>query len=46
MSRPDRIVPRARRKMGLVISGLFSLVGVIEGVRVNPAWTRDVMRML
>lgn len=46
MSRPDRMVPRARRVMGLVINELFSLVGVVGEIRVNPAWVRDVMRRL
>ena len=46
MSRPDRMVPRARCRMGLVMSELFSLVGVVGEIRVNPAWTRDVMRRL
>ena len=46
MSKPDRMVPKARRRIGLVISGLFSLIGVVAEIRVNPAWTRSVMRRL
>ena len=46
MSRPARMLPRARRVIGLVIVGLFSFIGTIVGVRVNPVWTRRVMRML
>lgn len=46
MSRPARMLPRARRVIGLVIVGLFSFMGVIVGVRVNPVWTSKVMRRL
>lgn len=46
MSRPARILPRARRVIGLMMVGLFSFIGVIEGVRVNPVWTSRVIRMV
>lgn len=37
MIRPARMLPRARRVIGLMMVGLFSFIGVIVGVRVNPA---------
>lgn len=43
---PAIMLPRARRVRGAVISGLFSFIGVIGGIRVCPAWTRRVIRML
>lgn len=46
ISIPAMMLPRASRVRGAVISGLFSFIGVIGGMRVCPAWTRRVMRML
>ena len=46
MSRPARMLPRARRVIGLVTAGLFSFTGVVAGTRVNPVWTSRVMRRL
>lgn len=46
MSRPARMLPRARRVIGLMIVGLFSFMGVIVGVRVCPVWTSKVIRRL
>ena len=46
MNRPARMLPRARRMIGLMIVGLFSFMGVIVGVRVNPVWTIRVIRRL
>ena len=46
MSRPIIMLPAARRVMGLMTAGLFSLIGVVGGVRVNPVWVRRVMRRL
>lgn len=46
ISRPARMLPRARRVIGLMIVGLFSFMGMVVGVRVNPAWTNRVMRRL
>ena len=46
MSRPTVMLPMARRVMGLITAELFSLIGVVEGVRVNPVWVRRVMRRL
>lgn len=43
---PAMMLPRASRVRGAVISGLFSFIGTIGGIRVCPAWTRMVMRML
>ena len=37
ISIPAMMLPRASRVRGAVISGLFSLIGVIGGVRVCPA---------
>lgn len=36
MSRPIIMLPIARRVMGLVTAGLFSLIGMIGGMRVGP----------
>lgn len=44
ISRPARMLPKASRVMGLMIVGLFSLIGMVEGVRVNPVCTKRVMR--
>lgn len=46
ISSPARMLPRARRRMGEVMVGLFSSMGVIVAVRVNPVWTSRVMRRL
>lgn len=46
MRKPARMLPRARRVMGLMIRGLFSLMGEIGGVRLCPVWTRMVRRRL
>lgn len=46
MRRPARMVPRARRRMGEVIVGLFSFTAEIGDVRVNPVWTSKVIRRL
>lgn len=40
------MLPRARRVIGLMIAGLFSFIGVVAGVRVNPVWTKRAMRKL
>lgn len=46
MSRPARMLPRARRVSGAVIVGLFSFIGGFGGVRGNPVWTSSVIRRL
>lgn len=46
MSRPARMLPRARRVSGFVIMGLFSFIGVFVGMRGNPVWTSSVIRRL
>lgn len=46
MRKPARMLPKARRVIGLVIRGLFSLIGEIEGRRLYPVWTRMVRRKL
>lgn len=46
MSKPAVMLPIARRMIGFVIIELFSLMGVIGGVRVGPVWTKMVMRRL
>lgn len=46
MSRPARMLPRARRVIGLMMVGLFSFIEMVGGVRVNPVWTSRVMRMV
>lgn len=35
MSRPAMMLPKASRVIGLRVSGLFSFIGVIVGMRVN-----------
>lgn len=44
--RPAIMLPSASRVIGLVTAGEFSLIGVIGGIRVNPACTISVIRML
>lgn len=44
--RPAITLPNASRVMGLVTAGEFSLIGVIEGIRVNPVCTMSIIRML
>lgn len=46
ISRPARMLPRARRVIGFIICGLFSLTGATVGVRVNSVCTRRVIRVL
>lgn len=46
ISNPAVMLPRARRVIGLMISGLFSFVGVIGGMRLNPVCTSRVIRRL
>lgn len=46
MRKPARMLPKARRVIGLMIRGLFSLMGEIEDRRVYPVWTRIVRRKL
>lgn len=46
ISRPAIMLPRARRVIGLRIVGLFSFMGVMGGVRLNPVWTSRVSRRL
>ena len=46
MSRPAVMLPRARRVKGEVIAGLFSFIGVRGGIRVDPACTSTVMRIV
>lgn len=46
ISIPTVMLPRASRVRGPVIRGLFSFIGVIGGVRVCPACTSRVIRML
>ena len=43
---PAIMLPKASRVRGAVINGLFSFIGTIGGIRVRPAWTRMVIRML
>lgn len=43
---PAVMLPSARRVIGEVTAGLFSLTGVRDGIRVNPVWTSRVMRMV
>ena len=46
MSRPTRMLPKARRVRGLVIMGLFSFIGGFVDVRGNLVWTNNVIRRL
>lgn len=46
ISKPAMMLPKARRIMGRMAGGVFSLMGVIVGVRVCPVWIRRVMRRL
>lgn len=46
ISSPDRMLPQARRLMGLVREGLFSLIGSME---IDRGWcidTKKIMRKL
>lgn len=40
------MLPRARRVIGLMIVGLFSFIEGVGSIRVDPVWTRRVMRRL
>lgn len=46
MSRPAMMLPKARRVIGLRVSGLFSFIGVTARVRVNSVCARRVIRRL
>ena len=46
INRPAIMLPRASRTIGRMAGGVFSLMGVIAGVRVCPVWTSKVMRRL
>ena len=44
MSSPAMTLPRARREIGFMMVGSFSLIGVIGGMRGNSVCTSRVMR--
>lgn len=46
ISNPAVILPNARRVTGLMMFELFSLIGIIVGIRANPVRTSDVIRRL
>lgn len=46
MRNPATILPSARRVMGEITAGWFSLIGVSEGIRTKPACTSTVIRIV
>lgn len=46
LSRPARMIPMARRVIGLHSVGLFSFIGASVGMQVGPAWASRVVHRL